>query len=70
MPSAAEAEIVSGILGTGEVVAVASPPSFFDQVHVFATHQVLLGYLEEAGQMMEAGLLSDVAPNVSLSWWA
>ena len=29
------------ILGKGSVVAMTRPPSFFDQVHVYATHQQL-----------------------------
>jgi hypothetical protein len=44
---AREAEIVRGILGAGPAVAIASPPSFFDQVHVFMTHQELFQYLPQ-----------------------
>jgi hypothetical protein len=43
---AREAELVRGILGAGPAVAIASPPSFFDQVHVFMTHQELFNYME------------------------
>jgi hypothetical protein len=40
-PPADEAEIVRGVLGAGPVLAIGSPPSFFDQVHVWMTHREL-----------------------------
>ena len=46
-PPAGEAEIVRGILGVDPAVAIGSPPSFFDQVHVWMTHQELASYIPE-----------------------
>jgi len=48
-----EAEIVLGILGPGAAVAMTSPPSFFDQVHVWLTHQELLSYMPEVAPFVE-----------------
>lgn len=42
-----EAAAAREILGRGPVVALTSPPSFFDQVHVYATHQQLYEFMLE-----------------------
>jgi hypothetical protein len=48
-----EAEIVRGILGPGAVVAMTPPPAFTDHVYVYATHELLLGYLPEIAELAE-----------------
>jgi hypothetical protein len=53
-----EAEIVRGIVGPGAAVAMTSPPSFFDQVYVWLTHQELLRYMPEMAPYVE---LTDAA---------
>lgn len=47
-PTSEELEIVQGILGgPSSVVALTNPPSFFDQVHIYATHQLLIECMPE-----------------------
>jgi hypothetical protein len=43
-----EGEIIRSILGPGSVVAMTRPPSFEDQLHVYATHQELHALMVES----------------------